>query len=265
LQHHNHKYDKKMKNCLLIALTALLVLSSCSTTEQGAYVGGQFGHVIGSAIGGITGGGRGHDWGALIGTMGGVVAGAAIGNGVEKSNQQKYEEHLSARRTLEARRAQDARQALNERKALDSTLGDYDDSGYDPQGQGDDRISFESEIMSPLEIRYASINETIRDGVLSRGEQCTVRFEIMNTSDRTVLNVRPLVEDVTGNKHVKISPNLMIESIAPHQGVRYTATIVADKHLKDGEIQVMVGVAEGLSEIKSQTRLFTVPTAKTAR
>jgi uncharacterized membrane protein len=109
------------------------------------------------------------------------------------------------------------------------------------------------------------IVESRRDGVLTRGEECTVMFEIMNNSDRTVYDVRPIVEDVTGNKHVKISPNLRVESIAPHQGVRYTATILADKKLKDGEIMVLVGVAQGRQEVTSQTRQFTVPTAKKVR
>lgn len=90
-------------------------------------------------------------------------------------------------------------------------------------------------------------------------------FEIHNTSDNTVYDVCPFVEDVTGNKHINISPNLKIESIGPRQGVRYTATILADKRLKDGEIMVRVGVAQGGKEVTSQTRQFTVPTAKNVR
>ena len=84
-------------------------------------------------------------------------------------------------------------------------------------------------------------------------------------SDEPVYDVCPLVEDVTGNKHVKVSPNLQIECIAPRQGVRYTATILADRKLKDGEIRVLVGVLQGGREVTSQTRQFTVPTAKQAR
>ena len=87
-------------------------------------------------------------------------------------------------------------------------------------------------------------------------------FEIMNNSDQTVYNVNPFVVDATGNRHVRISQNLSIESIAPHQGVRYTASILADERLKDGEIVVRIGVAQGRREVTSQTRLFNVPTAK---
>lgn len=246
-----------MKKGIIAIIGAAVLVSSCSSynTATGAYTGAQFGHVIGSAIGGITGGWRGHDVGSLIGTVGGMAAGAAIGNAVDKAQAKKYEkrrEEMSQRR--QSQRYEQRQQAQR-----------HEDSGYDPEGRGDDRISFSNEPASTLEIRNAGIFEKQKDGVLTRGEECSVVFEIFNNSDRTVYDVRPLVEDVTGNKHVNISPNLRVESIAPHKGIRYTATILADKKLKDGEIVVRVGVAQGDEELTSQTREFTVPTAKLAR
>jgi outer membrane lipoprotein SlyB len=244
----SYKKKKDMKKVLIIALGAVMLMSSCHTsnTAAGAYTGAQFGHVIGSAIGGITGGWRGHDVGSLIGTVGGMAAGAVIGNAIDKAEAKKYEKRQEE--TYQRHRMQR-----------------HQDSGYDPEGRGDDRITFSNDPSSDLEIRHAGIFEKQRDGVLTRGEECSVVFEIFNTSDRTIYDVRPLVEDVTGNKHVNISPNLRIESIAPHKGIRYTATILADKKLKDGEILVRVGVAQGDQELTSQTREFTVPTAKEAR
>ena len=244
-----------MRKGLVLILGAALLVSSCtSNTAGGAYAGGQFGYIIGSAIGGISGGWRGHHQGALIGTVGGIVAGAAIGAAVDQAEKEKWEKREQVSRKTYDRHADNG---------YDRRSARHDDSGYDPQGRGDDRITFVNE--APLEIRNAMITESKHDGVLTRGEECTVMFEIMNTSDKAVYDVTPLVEDVTGNKHVKISPNLHVESIAPHQGVRYTATILADKKLKDGEIQVMVGVAQGGQEVTSQTRQFTVPTAKKSR
>ena len=237
-----------MKKVFFAILGVAVVMSSCSSynTAAGAYAGGQFGHVIGSAVGGITGGWRGSQWGALICTVGGMAAGAAIGNSIDKKQEAKYEKRV------------------NERMSQHS----YDnESGYDPMGRGDDRIVFQgNDYVAPaLQIRHAGIYESVKDGVLTRGEECKVVFEIFNNTNEVVYDVRPLVEDVTGNKHVNISPNLHIENIAPHRGVRYTATILADKKLKDGEILVRVGVAQGRNEITSETRQFTVPTAKVAR
>ena len=225
-----------MKKASLVIVLVAVLLSSCGTNAgTGAYVGGQFGHVIGSAIGGIAGGWRGHDTGALIGTLGGVVAGAAIGAAVDNAQEKKME-RAAGRRS----------------------------SGYDPRGRHDDRITLKRE-EAPLEIRYAAIKELQHDGVLTRGEECVVSFEIMNLSDQTVYDISPIVEDATGNKHVKISPNLNIESIGPRQGVRYTASILADNRLKDGEIVVRIGVAQGGHEIVSQSQEYRVPTAKSPR
>ncbi|WP_294745485.1 hypothetical protein [uncultured Prevotella sp.] len=233
-----------MKKSFIWVLGLLLVVSACtSNAAGGAYVGGQFGHVIGSAIGGIAGGWRGHHTGALIGTVGGVVAGAAIGAAIDNAQEKKYEERSRARE--------------NERYQSD-------DSGFDPEGRGDDRIMIEPE-EAPLNIRNAMITEMQHDGVLTRGEECTVMFEIMNTSDHPIYDIQPFVEDATGNKHINISPNLRVESIGPRQGIRYTATILADKRLKDGEILVRIGVVQAGREVKSQTREFSVPTAKNAR
>lgn len=245
------------KNLLLFVVCATLLFASCYNAGEGAYVGGQFGYVLGSAIGGITGGHRGHDLGALVGTMSGVAAGAAIGAATENARKQEYQKRAEER---------------HNRRNYDDTYFnndgyDYDDSGFDPLGRGDDRITLDAmdNREQPLEIRNATIIEGSRDGILTRGEECKVRFEIYNTSDAMVFSVTPVVAEVTGNKHVKISPNMLIENISPRRGVRYTATLKADNHLKNGDIKVMVGVALRNREVNSQTRYFTVPTAKLAK
>ena len=255
-----------MKKGLILIVGGALLLSSCSTyTATGTYTGAQFGHVIGSAIGGISGGWRGHEIGSLIGTVGGAVVGAAIGSAADKAHDEKVQARVE-QRERDRQRTQRSRHHDNGYgyDQYGYQQGGNDQSGYDPQGRGDDRINFAPATAS-LEIRNAGVYEKVRDGVLTRGEECTVVFEIFNTTDRTVYDVYPLVEDATGNKHVKVSPNLRVESIAPHQGIRYTASILADSRLKDGEINLMVGVAQGKQVLESQTRMFTIPTAKVAR
>ena len=249
-----------MKKMIVGLVGAAVVLSSCgSATATGAYVGGEFGHVIGSAIGGINGGWRGEHMGSLIGTVGGVVAGAAVGAAVDAAQQRKYERAMEQQYPSSMSVPQDR----------------YDRGGFDPTMQGDDRISFDP---SPeptrslsvadlsrkpaIQIRNAHVIDATHDGVLTRGEECTVTFEIMNNTASPMFDIYPLVTDVTGNKHICVSPNLRVECIAPYQGVRYTATILADKRLKDGEIVVRVGVAQGQKEITSQKQEFTIPTRK---
>ena len=115
---------------------------------------------------------------------------------------------------------------------------------------------------SLIEIRNARFIDADRDGIIRANEECRVTFEIMNRSSITLYDVQPTVFEVSGNKHIHISPNLHVESIAPNQGVRYTATIMADKKLKDGEAIIRVGVAQGDKEITSQIKEFLLQTRK---
>lgn len=247
-----------MKRSLLLLLSGALLLTSCHSTGEGAVVGGNFGYILGSAIGGITGGGRGHDWGALIGTVSGAAAGAAIGASSEKAREERYRESTDAGRRQQSR-SYDHGSGYDERES----------PRYDGHGGGvDDRVDFglgygPSE--PPLEIRNAVIVDDRRDGVLTRGEECTVRFEVFNTSAKPVFDVMPIVGEMTGNKHIKISPNLHIKSIGPYKGVRYKATIKAGRRLKDGEIKVVVGVSAHSQTVNSQTRYFSIPTARGER
>ena len=269
----NNKNVTIMKKSLVILVSAMVLLSSCGTyTADGAATGGWFGSMIGSAIGGISGGPRGSDIGSLIGMAGGAIVGAAIGQAADNAEQQKYEDYKAARQRTKQR-------AASERQTDD--YGYNNDSGFDANNGGDDRLYGFGEDFSavddvnapktmeiryvPLEIRHARLLDASRDGVLTRGEECTVMFEVMNTSDNPIYDIQPFVEDATSNKHINISPNLRVESIGPRQGIRYTATVLADKRLKDGEIIVRIGVVQAGREVKSQTREFKVPTAKKPR
>lgn len=199
-------------------LSATLVLSSCNSyTATGAYTGAEFGHIIGSAIGGITGGWRGHDVGSLIGTVGGAVAGAAVGAAIENA------EKAPTKREAPAHAPQ-----------------------YETQQRNDDVIDFDGmngyEDLSNVIIRHLTLREQTPDHRLTRGEEATLVFDLMNGSENPVYEITPVVEEITGNKHIHISPNLVVHQIAPYQGVRYTATVKADKGLKDGVATLRIGV-----------------------
>lgn len=294
-----------MKKIMTLSLGGMMLLSSCGTASgTGAFVGGQFGHVIGSAIGGISGGWRGQHVGSLVGTVGGAVAGAAIGAAVDNAQQRKYEQAAAQRRERLARHYRDSNAG-----GQDYQQGSADDSGFDPQGGGDDRIEFSGEGSAPgtypatpepasgsprtnhyslaklqtvattdeavasvnalasanrplLKIRNARVEDNNRDRVLTRNEECRVSFEIMNTAGVDVFNVQPTVVELTGNKHVSISPTLNVECIPVGSGIRYTATILADRRLTDGEVKIRIGVMVGNRELASQIQELTIPTRK---
>ena len=240
-----------MKKAVMMIVGAGLLMSSCgSYTATGAYTGGQFGQVIGSAVGGINGGWRGHEVGSIVGTVGGAAAGAAIGSAIERSQQRKWE-----------------RQQQQTTGTRDNRNDDYGQGGYyDPQGRGDDRIDFYGDNhVRGLEVRNIQILESRRDGYLTRGEELTVIFEVMNTSDRTVFDIQPIVQETSRNRHIHISPARQIGSIAPHQGIRYTASLVADQGLKNGQIALCIGVAENGRPVQSQLYEYQIPTNKGRR
>ena len=251
-----------MKKFIVISLAGAMLLSSCSTTESGASNGAFFGSILGSAIGGITGGYRGSDIGTIVGMAGGAVVGAAIGQASEKEEQRKYDEYMRRR---------------NDQSGFDPNNGG-DQSGFDPTNGGDDRIVMEEEVPSQtvtldelkrMEGFNVNINESIHlrhedfsdangDGFITPGEECKVSFEIMNNSDVEIFDVIPTVIETTGNKHIHISPTVRIESIRPHQGVRYTATVLADKRLKDGNAVIRVTVTQGRNDIASMAKEFNI-------
>ena len=53
-----------------------------------------------------------------------------------------------------------------------------------------------------------------------------------------------------------------MECIYPGKGIRYTAVIKADNHLKDGEAVIRIGVFQRNKEVTSQTREFFIKTSK---
>lgn len=276
-----------MKKTLVVSLGALMLLSSCGTyTGAGAVTGGSFGSIIGSAIGGISGGWRGSHVGSLIGMAGGAVVGAAIGSAADKAEQQRYEEYAEQRRQQryedygrargsERRAPQYGRN--DDQRGYDERGGYYNDqSGFDSSNSGDDRlfgfdenfnaksdsVSVTALSLPAIEIRNAHIIDATHDGVLSRGEEVRMVFEVFNNSPKPIFQIQPTVSEVTSNKHIRVSENVLVESIMPGRGIRYTAVIKADDRLKDGEAIIRIGVLHQNKEVVSQSKEFPIQTTR---
>lgn len=240
-----------MKKMLLFSLSVLIVMSSCGSYEaSGAATGAHFGSIIGSAIGGITGGWRGSDIGTLVGMAGGAVVGAAIGKAADEKAEKQAVEYARIRR-----------------EQRQYNYADSGESGYDPQGRGDDRIMIDGmpgddNVPAKLEISNARLLDASRDGCLTRGETARVVFEIRNLSEKPVYNVQPSVTELTGNRHIHISQNVLVENIEPHQTIRYTAQVKADSGLRNGEAVIRVSVFLNNHELSSQTRDYRITTMK---
>ncbi|MCI6075681.1 MAG: hypothetical protein MR712_09940 [Bacteroidales bacterium] len=112
-----------------------------------------------------------------------------------------------------------------------------------------------------IEIRNARFVDDNQDGKIQRGELCKVIFEVVNRGKTTLTDLVPTVVEATGNRHVFISPNMHVESLAPGKGIRYTALLKADNRLKPGTARICVSVIQGGKSI-SKVSEFRIPTVK---
>lgn len=251
-----------MKKILVVALGASLLFSSCVSTSQGAYTGGSFGTILGSAIGGLLGGPHGSDIGTIVGMAGGAAMGAAVGHSNEK---REVREHYQR---VQDNKAQGYNPyATDSDMSYGSSLVDDTQSGFDPNGGGDDRIVFDTTSVAQtpviddvpnIEIRRVVFEDATHDGTLGRGELGKVVFEVVNRSSYPIDNIEPTVIETTGNRYVTVSPAVRVERIMPGAGIRYTATVKASGRVKAGSVRFVPMVVQGGTPLAEGSPL-TVP------
>ena len=211
-----------MKKLLLLLMVAVS-MSSCYTTSM---KGSPAAVAVGSSIGGVLGsivGDRAGGWrGSQFGALVGTVAGAAIGNAVTTPRQEKV--------------------VVEERYPENAPTEPY----YAPSG------------LRVTNIRFIDDN---RNHTIDAGENCKLVFDIVNEGDVSAYNITPIVEEVSGMKHIGISPSAQISYLPQGDKVRYTATIAGGKRLKSGEAVFRVYTTESNGAV-SVTQEFSLPTAK---
>ena len=257
-----------MKKCSVMIMSAALVASSCTTgAGTGAYAGSSLGSILGSAIGGIAGGPRGSDIGTIFGMAGGAVVGAAVGDAATKQHHQDQDDTYMPSSNYNNRPVYEQPYSSNQQP-----VDDIDPTQMvDTTNSGDDRIDFDVNSSSTLPnnnpdtsvsmdagkveqiygankaaesgkitIKNVRFVETAEHNVLHGGEVGKVKFEMYNETQAPIYNFMPTVVEADGNKRIYISPSVRVENIMPGQGLRYTATVKADKRIKDGEIRLLV-------------------------
>ena len=180
--------------------------------------------------------------------------------------------------------------AYNFSGSTDQTQSE-DQSGFDSTNSGDDRITFspsdstdsysaskpttvvpngeshfevipQGVTYTPnIEIANPRFVDANKDGYLSRGEDAKVTFEVYNRGKQTLFNVIPSVIETSHNRHIRITPSIIVESLQPGQGIVYTAFVKADKKLGDGNAKFALAVLQGKKSISKVTE-FNVSTKK---
>lgn len=257
---------------------AALLVSSCTTgAGAGAYAGSSLGSVLGSAIGGIVGGPHGSDVGTIFGMAGGAVVGGALGDAAEKAQRrsaQQYDDDTYASGNSRSYSNGgnsanyvgddfDPSQMVDNSNSGDDRIdfGAPSPSGANatmgnapmanapmptaPSSQSVDasrveQIYGKAKSDGKLTIRNVRFADSNGDGMLSGDEIGQVSFEIYNETDAPIYNFDPSVVEAEANKRIYISPSVRVENIMPGQGLRYTATVKADRRIKDGEIRLLV-------------------------
>lgn len=248
---------------------AALLVSSCTTgAGAGAYAGSSLGSVLGSAIGGIVGGPHGSDVGTIFGMAGGAIVGGALGDAAEKAQRrsaQQYDDdtYASGNSGNYVGDDFDPSQMVDNSNSGDDRIdfGAPSSSGANatmgnapmanapisnaPSSQSVDASRVEqiygnAKSDGKLTIRNVRFADSNGDGMLSGDEIGRVSFEIYNETDAPIYNFDPSVVEAEANKRIYISPSVRVENIMPGQGLRYTATVKADRRIKDGEIRLLV-------------------------
>ena len=229
---------------------------------------------MGSAIGGIAGGPRGSDIGTIFGMAGGAVVGAAVGDATTKQHHQDQDDTYMPSSNYNNKPVYEQPYSNNQ-PSYSSNQQPVDDIDptqmVDTTNSGDDRIDFDVNSSSTLPnnnpdtsvsmdagkveqiygakkaaesgkitIKNVRFVETAEHNVLHGGEVGKVMFEMYNETQAPIYNFMPTVVEADGNKRIYISPSVRVENILPGQGLRYTATVKADKRIKDGEIRLLV-------------------------
>lgn len=125
-----------------------------------------------------------------------------------------------------------------------------------------DNIPSES-YYAPSGLRITNIRfiDENRNQTIDANEKCKLIFDIVNDGDVAAYNVSPVVEEVSGLKHLQISPAAQISYMPVGNQIRYTAVIQGQKRLKSGEAVFRVYTTESNGAV-SDSHEFSIPTSK---
>lgn len=235
-----------MKKTVFVLCFAVGLLSACSpygmqgnpaAVQAGAAIGGVLGAIVGDRAGGYNG----SQFGALIGT----VAGAAVGNAVTTPREDTYvvdEYYVKSR----------------------SSAPRYERQRYEEDNRYDENTSYYGDELPPasgLQITNLRFIDDNRNHVIDAEEDSKLVFDIVNNGEVPAYNVTPVIEEVSGMKHLQISPSAQVAYMPVGNQIRYTATIRGGRKLKEGQADFRVYATESTGAM-TEVHEFSLPTRK---
>lgn len=116
-------------------------------------------------------------------------------------------------------------------------------------------------VPSGLQVTNIRFIDDNRNHTIDAEENCKLIFDIVNAGDHSAYNITPIIEEMSGMKHISISPSVQISYLPQGEKVRYTATIAGGKRLKSGEAVFRVYTSESNGAV-SEAHEFALPTQK---
>ncbi len=116
-------------------------------------------------------------------------------------------------------------------------------------------------VPSGLQVTNIRFIDDNRNHTIDAEENCKLIFDIVNEGDYSAYNITPIIEEVSGMKHISISPSVQISYLPQGEKVRYTATVAGGKRLKSGEAVFRVYTSESNGAV-SDAHEFALPTQK---
>ena len=114
---------------------------------------------------------------------------------------------------------------------------------------------------SGLQVTNIRFIDDNRNHTIDAEENCKLIFDIVNAGDYSAYNITPIIEELSGMKHISISPSVQISYLPQGEKVRYTATVAGGKRLKSGEAVFRVYTSESNGAV-SEAHEFVLPTQK---
>ena len=116
-------------------------------------------------------------------------------------------------------------------------------------------------VPSGLQVTNIRFIDDNRNHTIDAEENCKLIFDIVNAGDYSAYNITPIIEELSGMKHISISPSVQISYLPQGEKVRYTATVAGGKRLKSGEAVFRVYTSESNGAV-SEAHEFVLPTQK---
>ena len=116
-------------------------------------------------------------------------------------------------------------------------------------------------VPSGLQVTNIRFIDDNRNHTIDAEENCKLIFDIVNAGDHSAYNITPIIEELSGMKHISISPSVQISYLPQGEKVRYTATVAGGKRLKSGEAVFRVYTFESNGAV-SEAHEFALPTQK---